>query len=329
MRETLFEAFAGMLVSMAVVGCAAAGNAAAAGGNGGGTGGDGGHGGAAGGGLTNEEACGTWEGRCAKELECTPKNIEFLYGDVATCAERERLACLAMLSLDGVTATAEDVKSCADAYTNRSCDEIMADPWVAEKCRLQGSRATGAQCAHGAQCTSGFCGFNGPMECGTCQLPLGGEGAACDPQQGGQCELTLWCVGGTCVKQPVQGQPCDGTVPCAGYLSCVNGTCGKGLGPGAPCSTTAACDPTLDLYCDSSSHVCEGFALRKAGEPCDPTVKPYSLCTLGSWCNDAYVCVAPVADGASCVNDPTTGPHCWTPASCVEGKCTIDYPSCN
>jgi hypothetical protein len=96
-----------------------------------------------------------------------------------------------------------------------------------------------------------------------------------------------------------------------GYLAC--GTCAAPIALGQPCTPgtgnpTAVCTP--GTYC-SSANVCVKYGAP--GATCAPNV----LCAAGSFCSSAGVCTTDIATGGAC----TPGDECANALPCVAGKC--------
>jgi hypothetical protein len=119
-------------------------------------------------------------------------------------------------------------------------------------------------------------------------------------------------------------------LPCAPGLVCLpapppssTNVCVKPGDVGATCNPAyggADCDYYKGTYCDSVGKTCLAYIVAMAGQACGGT----AACFGGASCeaqDGGNVCVAPVADGASC--DPTHGAYCLPPQSCQNGLCQL------
>jgi hypothetical protein len=306
------------------------------GGSVGGTGGAaGGQGGSAGG--TNCEPPTTTatcdqagEAVCGRIAECSRLELETLYGDLATCAQREAAFCAASLAAPGTALTPAMVESCTQALAApaMTCAEFLAHDLPAACEPPAGALPDGEACVHAAQCASGFCGGTDPA-CTRC-APAPVEGGACQPGacEGWLCgEMTgcpngLSCAAGTCVVLGLLGDTCaqDGPL-CALSLECFQGQCVERLGAAAACNVPGVpapqCDYLADYWCQPPSDgTCTLIPPAAPGAECSS--EGGVLCMHGTCVSN--VCVALAPDCGAC-NDQT-GPSCNVGAQCVSGTCT-------
>ncbi len=201
----------------------------------------------------------------------------------------------------------------------------------------------GDSCQAKSECASGFCadgfccdaGCTGacdrcdttpgsctPVAAGTPGSPscapyaCGGASATCltTCTGDGDCAVTSYCSGGTCVGKHVNGSACGGAGECASG-SCVDNFC---------CNT--ACAGACDR-CDSSPGTCTAVAAGSAGVPaCAPFVcdgaSPScpTVCTQDSGCAAGLFCQA-----GACVTKLDLGAVCTRTAMCVSGSCADGF----
>lgn len=84
-------------------------------------------------------------------------------------------------------------------------------------------------------------------------VPWVGAGAACG-EWIGNCGPGLNCVSGSCVAEPVIGEPCSATVTCLVGSWCDAGTCAAPKPLGAPCTRYDQCGAAA--YCDGQTGTC-------------------------------------------------------------------------
>lgn len=247
--------------------------------------------------------------KCAALERCAPVLLRVDYGSTAGCLPQLTSLCQQTAALPGAALQASAVASCASAFAGASCDQVQA---LLDKpfCDAPGGTlAAGAACTSGYQCQSRACFRDAGLACGACQAPIAA---------GGGCRTAIDCPNGTtcsgyaCVEVSGVGGPCDATRACAGYLLCENGTCQASPAQGAACDP--ACSSRLGLTCDPTSQTCESIALAADGEACGLSVAcdAHGACIQGT-------CRQAVPSGRPC--DALAGPHCQTPAECVDGWC--------
>lgn len=273
---------------------------------------------------------------CNKILACAPIEITLAFGNVATCIAREKLACPATFGASGTGATPGGAEACAQGYAAATCDDLLANR-PPSACALPGSAGNGAGCGVDSQCaTAAFCNIPVGMGCGVCSPKLAAGGSC---RADGNCQSGLVCAKannaatGTCTAPGGQGASCDSTHPCLATLGCSpGGTCGPPLGAGSPC-TVQNCDLLHGLYCNTLTNVCAQVQTASPGNACGVTfTASFAICTASAQCKLATgsttmgTCEATAADGASC--DPTNGPPCLPPTTCVGGVCALPSASC-
>ncbi|MGZ3473422.1 MAG: hypothetical protein ACXWUG_03250, partial [Polyangiales bacterium] len=203
------------------------------------------------------------------------------FGDDANCRKLHAQRCTANLEYEGVGATPESTKACAEAIT--SCAAIRVPP---PSCATQGTKTRGTPCTVSAQCANGgFCSndcvcMDGvplptknegesctqPTECGyglscragVCQHGLP-EGAVCMLPSPDRCDEALECTSGTCQKSVLLeiGQPCRGFIDLCRGGGCISGTCRPYVGAGEKCGNDGLC---LDPFVCSN-----GICVKRTG----------------------------------------------------------------
>jgi len=173
--------------------------------------------------------------------------------------------------------------------------------------------AVGATCTSDSDCQNSFCDPSA-LKC-TAFLA---DGASCTSSS--QCQSDS-CAGtpGACQTLVAEGATCTGTPQCRNIADSCNSqhVCDPGGEIGSACTTSADCKP-LD-HCDTTSHLCAKRPVL--GDACTGTYD----CIDNSWCDSTNTCVAPLADGAACMDDQectskncdTTSDTCTTPAVCI------------
>lgn len=259
---------------------------------------------------------------CNKVEQCAPLDVQLVYGDVQTCVARVALGCNADMSVAPVSST--QMSACSSAVSQADCQVFLRGDSQPAACTFTGSLANGKACGTGQQCQSGYCNLASGF-CGTC-APRATTGSACTSTYG--CQSGLVCnSSNVCAKVAAAGGNCAATSDCAAGLVCVSGKCAAAVALGQPC-TPGACDQYAGQFCDGQ--VCAKLPVAATGQPCGFVNGKDIQCSGGGTCKlgqgqQQGTCVAPAKDGASC--DPTNGPDCLSPASCVNGKCTVPDPS--
>lgn len=278
--------------------------------------------------VSTSQACADLaQSLCGRIDACAPLYVQIAYGDVATCQTRLGLTCQPALSATGVTATAGDVESCAQAYTSASCEDVLSNN-SPSACHVHGSLPAGSPCGSDLQCTGdqSYCKLSTTAMCGVCSTRATAGGAC---TQSSDCQQGLACVtnggaAGTCAAPGAAGATCDATHPCKGDLACAGGTCKTPVEAGAACSATDdACDLPKGAYCNPTGMVCAQVGTAMAGGACGVVTGGYAVCTGAATCA-AGTCKAAAADGATCGSN---GASCLAPATCINGSCTLPDPS--
>lgn len=293
-------------------------------------------------GPTAAQACASLaQAECARRDACSSHFLTVrVYGDLATCEQRVRDACVTSLAARGTGQTPVNVVACARAYPSIACVDVLNGDNLPTVCLAQaGSIADGAACRFASQCRSGWCAVPTGSACGVCAAAPS-AGAMCNgpgaPQGCGGRGLV--CVGesatapGTCVARGAAGSLCDATHPCGAGLSCTPvaatapmRTCQPaGATAGVACAGPSApgCDNILGLSCNTMSRTCQSMTLVAPGAACGLNADgSFSVCAGSGECagytlaSPRGTCSAPAADGSAC--DRANGPYCRTPASCV------------
>jgi hypothetical protein len=283
------------------------------------------------------------QAQCMKRSSCTNgTGITRTWGDMSTCLTREKLACTIGLSAPQTGSTPATVEKCVAAFPNFSCADFLNNNPPAE-CIPTGPKPSGAPCAFGGQCQSGYCDSNKTATCGTCgDAPPDGascRNSSCARQE--QCAIRVL----TCSMIPAAGDPCDNNAqPCGADSTCLGssaammGTCVAGSSTvGAACDNkTTTCDGTMGLYCNAATS-CQTISEGADGAACGSLpMGVFAGCAAGGQCYNATgvalagemgTCSAPAADGDAC--DILAGPPCLAPARCVvsgggtAGTCTV------
>ncbi|MFO0648281.1 MAG: hypothetical protein U0326_18725 [Polyangiales bacterium] len=307
-------------------------------------------------GPTATQACTALaQAECARRDACSNHFlIGRVYGDLATCEQRVRDACVTSLAAHGTGQTPSNVQACATAYPSIACADYFNNTNLPASCFAQpGTLANGAACRYASQCQSAFCAVPTGTSCGVCAArpaagaPCNGPGA---PVGCGGHGLT--CVGetatapGTCVALGAMGATCDLSHPCGSGLSCTpvaiaapSRTCqpaGAEVGVACGGASASGCDNERGLACNTMSRTCQNITLVAAGAACGVGADGgFSSCANSGDCMGYTLatlrgtCRATAADGAAC--DRAAGPYCRTPASCVTpasgGAATCALPS--
>lgn len=273
--------------------------------------------------------------------QCQPDFVKIGYGDVATCKSRAALACKQESELPGSNWTPANLGTCTTAVKGVACAALEGEEnsAAAMACSFidHGTLDAGTPCAESSQCKSGLCEKDADPTCGVCADPIA-EGQSCGSGTSGYCASGTSCVNDVCVKDVPKGGACGEFDNCAGGTRCIDGTCADPLAEGATCDPTAFYECADGLECDETTTKCVKTPPNKianAGEACgfDQTTNEFTLCIGGTSCKDQDAttglgkCKALIADGEACtVVDGDD--DCFSPASCVEGKCSLEAPVC-
>ena len=279
--------------------------------------------------TTPQQACTDVASSICNKLEsCYPFDLALLYGDVATCTARAAIDCPAAIGAAGSVATAANLEACSQAYAAISCGDLVAQTRP-PACEVPGTLAAGSPCGSDLQCagSNGYCKVS-TGTCGVCSTRSAAGGPCVSTPD---CQSGLACSLGACVTPGAAGATCSATQPCEGDLACQNGVCDQPLAAGAKCGPTTSCNALLGDYC-APSGVCTQAQSAAPGAACGLSTTGFTECAKGT-CKMAVAsttgtCESLAADGAAC--NAATGPGCLTPATCVNGACTIASPaSCN
>ena len=282
--------------------------------------------------ATPEQAC-TDEltAYCKKLTTCAPLFNPFVFGDEATCIQRNVSSCVKGLSLPNAPTPADVEKCTSDLNADMDCPTLLSHNPPASCQPKPGPSANGAVCGSDWQCESGYCKTPDDMQCGAC-TDRGGPGATCKKDD--DCSYGLNCAEGVCAASGEAGAACDKNHPCKSPLSCSgatllmpSGTCAASAPAGGDCST-AGCLLIDGLFCNSDK-LCQKIEVAKPGEPCGLINKTLTVCS-GSECKKtgdqmSGVCGAIADDGGAC--DLTNGPKCKPGAKCIGGMCQLSDPS--
>jgi hypothetical protein len=308
-------------------------------------------------------ACGLRHTCDVLEPDGVAYDVEVTFGDLQTCIARTAQTCIDNLHVADTSTTIDHVNACAQTMPAESCSDFYDNNPTARCEQQAGPGEIGSACSSIAQCSTAFCAVAPHDICGTCQpLPL--AGATCASSN--DCGHGLVCATppampfsmgvcppapttGTCAAVVPDGMPClTGTNPCAEGEMCFRddpatstmGTCMPVAVLGAACDnarqTAPSCDPH-GLSCNAST--CQPTLLAQPGETCG-SVNGHNVacegggsCAKPTRCTPTGTCVAPAADDAACSIDPTTGPTCLSPATClvgsdgVTGTCELSSPA--
>lgn len=278
---------------------------------------------------------------CDLFQQCQPDFVKLGYGDVATCKSRAALSCKQQGELPGSTWTSANLGTCTSAVKGATCAALEGEEnsAAAMACSFidKGTLDAGTPCAEGNQCKSGFCDRGSDPTCGKCSDPIA-EGQSCGSGTSGFCASGTSCVNDVCTKDVAKGSPCMEFDVCAGATACIDGTCADRKAEGATCDPVAFYECADGLDCDETTSKCVKSPpnqIANAGETCgfDQTTNQFTICVGGTSCEDQDEttglgkCKALIADGQPCtVVDGDD--DCFSPASCVEGKCSLAAPVC-
>jgi hypothetical protein len=295
------------------------------------------------GGPSASEACADIaNARCALRSSCSSlpgamgdgPNIVALYGDLATCVEREAMLCEHALEAPQTGNTPAKLESCVAEFGGFSCQDFF-DNNPPDACMNVGPRAAGRPCAFNSQCQSGYCQTAAGSLCGTCADP---------PDVGSDCTVSACghnqrCLQATmaCAEVVSRNQTCDDTHPCDSGLVCSGSStdtdrvCQTAIStPGATCGgKQPSCDNSLGLYCTGpqGGKTCALASFVESGMPCGVLADGSRVECIAGNCysasglvtgTDSGTCKASVRETAadpSC--DTVLGPSCMPPAHCV------------
>ena len=266
--------------------------------DGGGSGGEGGGGG--GGDETLATACANEAPEsCALYQKCYPLNFELAFGTMDDCVTAESTLCNYDATYPDVGITAGVIRACTASLQGATCEAYQ----TGNVCPLiDGTRAAGAACEVGTQCTTGYCAGAGAGTCGIC-VELGDLGAACSVTEPCDYTKSIYCgQAQKCVAYGVAGAACGGTddPACKSGLVCTNKACGQGAGAGESCSGDVPCDPLgTAQQCDQTTMKCVAYKVGDTGDPCGGTTGVV-FCKTGSCkiTGSTGTCVADLALGA-------------------------------
>jgi hypothetical protein len=234
-----------------------------------------------------------YEERCAQQLGRS-------YSSVAACVDYNGIFLSTIADIFGGAVTFDTAfrEGCLAALygPNVSCVDPPEFPAPCDQYyRLNTPRDVGALCDESRSlCNVGLSCENDASGCGRCANRVA-VGAACPG--GAQCEGRASCINGTCALPPGRGQPCTGS--CSGGLTCESpapgmpSVCVERVGAGQSCNNKTC---FLDLSCEGEQN--------------------------------ARVCVAPSAEGATCSrsgNPGCVGKVCrFASANAPMGQCSND-----
>jgi hypothetical protein len=211
------------------------------------------------------------------------------------------------LGLEGTVLAASDFDACSAQAEVVDCKRSWAS------CTLPaGQLPTGARCQATFQCASSRC-TGGAYTCGTCLAPPGGPGTAC--LSAADCTAESTCIDGVCLKNALEGEPCDDGAPCAqpsfsdgypdGRMFCVEGTCTTIGKVGEACYNDGeAVNLCGYLAACGTEGTCVPVEIAKSGEPCGTFADVLLYCEIGT-------CTAAVEGGETvCVPGPGPGEVC-------------------
>src|SRR6266700_3899447 len=143
---------------------------------------------------------------CDKRSSCTMlasatgpgASLVRVYGDMATCLQRELLACENGLMAPQTGNSPTKVEACVKAYATFSCQDFFDSNPPAD-CTVTGARANGITCTFNGQCGSGYCQGAKSNVCGVCADPPS-PGADCTDSS---CGRNQRCVAANSTCQAV------------------------------------------------------------------------------------------------------------------------------
>ncbi len=294
-----------------------------------GTGGAGGSGGSG----DQAAACADYAAAlCAKLASCGAVQLQFQYGDEATCVVAESAACAAFFGRPGIAEDPAGTRAAGSGIASSDCSGLVVADQPYPYAPSAGQLDEGSACSVDAQCTSGFCLLDQPAACGTCAAPRAdGAGEACQPivfpsGSGLACYDGFVCdeATTTCVAIPGEGQACPAEV-CTAGLACSDGVCTARGGADTACSETGQpCNFYEGFLCDLATGFCstEVVAFAMVGDPC-PSAGTLG-CVGGTYCglgpnpDGPGVCTVRGREGDPCQYDD----ECLFRFGCVDGACT-------
>jgi hypothetical protein len=270
------------------------------------------------------------EALCARLAACSQQWLVWVYGDLAGCQERQRLACRIEAVLPGTGLAGAGLAACRAAIPAASCDELLSGTIPA--CQREGALPDGAACGSHTQCQTGFCRMPETSFCGKC-APRAAEGAACDTSA--SCQFPLRCSeAGRCVKGAAEGELCNESTPCRpGTLFCSqDNTCKRPSAEGKacnrignsiaqPCETGLSCRP-------AERGTCRAIRFVGAGEACGVIANAAPVLCRASGSCVQNSCRPAGKDGEACTISPLgDSGGCLAPALCLEGRCKLPDPA--
>jgi hypothetical protein len=257
-------------------------------------------------------------GFCSAFEQCNPTNFRSFYADHDDCAARQGAACVATLTLPGITVSEAALVECGEAASACAFFEDRGGS-IYDSCGLLGALADATACVVGAQCQSGYC-TDPEIGCGKCKT-LGELGDVCDATK--PCAFDLACGAGACVEPQPVGSACSDEAPCEHWGECAAGTCVARGGEGESCDEAYTCRG--DRACFGGT--CHSFVNVGPGEICSDDAMPAQLCERGACTYLGDPCQQYPAVGEPC-NDEI---GCGVAARCdsVTGTCQLVAPSYN
>ncbi len=140
-----------------------------------------------------------------------------------------------------------------------------------------------------------------------------------EPCSDGLCESGLFCKEGVCAPLPSAGEPCTPALTCAADLLCIQSTCTKLPEIGDVCAGL------LEPFCQSSQCINGRCSVFDLGVDGDCSQENGHLCAETLICHEGS-CVAPLGDGAECVQG---GTPCKEGYLCATGHCEFNQGSCD
>lgn len=241
--------------------------------------------------------------RCADGLTCDPINVVCVGGSCAPGSP------------------CEDTESDTDCPQGFFCVGNFA---TLATCQQPGQ--LGAPCSKVADCMTGYCDRNNPMEWVCGELKLAGEPCGVDGGAGhSECQ-SGFCFDQLCAASFGNGMPCASTLNqeckegfCDATTDPTAPTCLAFIGPGGLCTGAGQCDAASDLEC------WEGECLTRPfpnGTYCTDSGQCESRACFMSECTTGAV------EGLPCRTDGSTEPcivgtFCETAGEEVNGICTV------
>jgi hypothetical protein len=319
-----------------------------------------------GGGVSGMQACmDSVHAQCTLRDSCSTSGFlnDLTYGSEADCETQLLAPCVSALGAKGTGQTPTALENCAKSYSGEMCTDYFDDNPIGECIPPAGTLMAGSACGASAQCASTFCAIPLYQVCGKCAA-LPAPGAAC--QQQADCGRDLGCAKaegamatdmGVCAAFAASNAAClTGTTPCQAGFACVGddptsktmGVCKQaGTATNATCDSTrkteANCNADMGLVCiptakGSGVGTCQTITLAAPNAMCGDVgsapITGFAECQAGGICKKMAAtdtmgtCVAPVAVGTACDNDPTKGPPCLAPAKCVPTSSSTTAGTC-